>query len=96
MVSPKPMVPLQEIRVEDAAEYLLGLEREGKLLIVRYPEKIAGIPVDDEDLVVRAVVWYRRFGPSVLRELRHYHPHLLERVEKALHAGKYRQDETHL
>ncbi len=72
MVSPVPLTPLEEIPVEDAAEYLLGLEREGKLLIVRYPEKIAGIPEDDEDLVLRAVVWYRRFKPFgflVLREL---------------------------
>jgi len=92
VVSPVPVTPLEEIPVEDAAEYLLGLEREGKLLIVRYPEKIADIPEDDEDLVLRAVVWYRRFKPFgflVLRELGKYHPHLVNRVKSALREGKY-------
>lgn len=96
VVSPVPVVPLREIRVDDAAEYLLELEREGKLLIVRYPRKIAGIPEDDEDLVRRAVVWYWRFGPSVLEELGKYHPRLLPRAEEAIRAGRYQEDEEHL
>ena len=99
VVSPEPVVPIREIRVDDAAKYLLALERQGKLLIVRYPKKIAGIPEDDEDLVRRAVVWYRRFRPFgflVLRELRRYHPHLMERVQEAIRTGKYREDEAHL
>lgn len=89
VVSPEPVVPLREIRVDDAARYLLALERSKKLLIVRYPEKIAGIPDDDEDLVWRAVVWYRRFGPLVLRELGKYHPNLLPRARQAIKEGKY-------
>ncbi len=99
VVSPKPVVPLDEIRVSDAAAYLLELEKEGKLLIMRYPRKIAGIPEDDEDLVIRAVVWYRKFRPFgflVLRELKRYHPQLLPRVEEALRTGKYREHESRL
>ena len=95
VVSPVPVVPIREIRVPDAAEYLLELEREGELLIVRYPRKIAGIPEDDEDLVYRAVVWYRRFGPEVLRELERYHPHLVPRVEEAIREEKYRELDGH-
>ena len=93
VVSPEPVAPVHEIEVEDAADYLLRLERAGKLLIVRYPKKIAGIPEDDEDLVRRAVVWYREFRPLgflVLRELGKYHPQLLPRVRRALREGGYR------
>jgi hypothetical protein len=96
VVSPEAVVPLREIRVEDAAEYLLSLERQGELLIVRYPEKIAGIPEDDEDLVYRTVIWHRRFRPLgflVLRELGRYHPHLVPRARKAIEEGKYADEE---
>ncbi len=99
LVCPAPVVPLREIRVNDAAEYLRGLEREGKLLIVHYPRKIAGIPEDDEDLVRRAAIWYRRFRPFgflVLRELGKYHPHLVPRVREAIRMDAYREDESHL
>ena len=92
VVSPEPVVPIREIRVPDAAEYLLGLERVRKLLIVRYPGRIAGIPEDDEDLVCRAMIWYRRFRPLgflVLRELSRYHSHLLPRVRRALAERRY-------
>ncbi len=44
VVSPKPVVPLREIRVDDAAAYLLRLEREGKLLIMRHPGRSPGSP----------------------------------------------------
>ncbi len=96
LVCSEPVVPRWEIQVNDAAEYLRRLEREGKLLVVRYPRKIAGIPEDDEDLVRRAVVWYRRFGPLVLKELGKYHPHLVPRVREAIRMGAYREDESHL
>jgi len=92
VVSREPVAPLRETRVADAAVYLRGLERAGKLRIVFYPGKIAGIPEDDEDLVRRAVVWARRFEPAgflVLRELGRYHPHLVERAKEALRAGEY-------
>ena len=89
MVSPEPVVPLREIRVPDAAEYLLRRELEEKLLIVRYPRRIAGIPEDDEDLVYRAVIWTKRFGRGVLEELAKYHPHLLPQVRRALAEGRY-------
>ncbi|NOX44764.1 MAG: hypothetical protein GXO72_03360 [Caldiserica bacterium] len=95
LVCPRPVVPLREIPVEDAAEHLLRLEREGKLLIARYPAKIGGIPEDDEDLVRRAVIWYRRFRPFgflVLRELGKYHPHLVARAREAIRAGRYAED----
>lgn len=96
VVSEKPVMPLDEIRVDDAASYILDLSQEGKLLLVRYPQKIAGIPEDDEDLVIRATVWTRKFGILgflVLRELKKWHPHLVPKVRQALKEGKYREFE---
>ncbi len=89
VVCPEAVMPLWEMKVGDAAGFLLSLEREGKLLIVRYPRKIAGIPEDDEDLVYRAVVWTRKFGEGVLEAFGRFHPHLLERAKSALAEGKY-------
>ncbi len=89
VVCPEPVVPLGEIRVPDAGEHLFRFERQGKLLILRYPERIAGIPDDDEDLVYRAVVWTRTFGAGVVEKFAQLHPHLVERVQKALVEGKY-------
>lgn len=76
--------PLDEIRIGDAAEYLLRLSAEGRLMIVHYPEKVAGIPEDDEDLVDKAASWARTFGARVLDQLRAYHPHLVPRVLERL------------
>jgi len=93
LVCAEPVTPLEEIRIADAKNYLLELARAGELIIKLYPEKIAGIPEDDEDLIYRAVVWSRRFGKGVIEKLRKYHPHLVPRVERALKEGKYRDAE---
>jgi len=76
--------PLAEIKVDNAKQYLLKLEKSGKLNIKYYPEKIAGIPRDDSDLVKRVVVWSQKFGDEILERVKEYHPHLLSRVKKAL------------
>jgi hypothetical protein len=80
VVSREAVVPVREVRVEDARAYLLELAAGGKLLIVRYPRRIDDIPDDDEDLVDKAVNWARRLGPRALEPVKAYHPHLLERV----------------
>ncbi len=84
VVSPEPVVPVKEIRVADALAHLLQLAEEDRLIIKRYPEKIADISVDDSDLVERAVQWTRQFGPMVLEEFKKYHPHLVEAVLQRL------------
>ncbi len=87
VVSPEPVEPMEEIRVPDARAYLLQLAEEGKLIIKRYPEKIASIPEDDSDLVERAVLWTQQFGPIVLEEFKKYHPHLVDEVLRRLRQG---------
>ena len=93
LVCAEPVTPLEEIKVADAKSHLLELAHAGELIIKFYPEKIAGIPEDDEDLVYRAVVWSRKFGESVIEELRKYHPHLVPWAERALREGRYPDEE---
>jgi hypothetical protein len=90
VVCDEPVTPLSEIKIANAKEYLLQLARENKLIIKYYPEKIAGIPEDDEDLVYRAVIWIREFGEKrVLEQVRRYHPNLIDRVLQAVREHKY-------
>jgi len=88
VVSPEAVVPIREIRVDDAKQYLLRLVEEGKLILKRYPDRIDVIPEDDEDLVQRAALWYRQSGDAVLERVKQYHPHILDRVKCAInHQG---------
>jgi len=89
VVSPVPVVPIAEEKIADVQSYLLRLEQEGMLIIKYFPEKIDGIPEDDEDLMERGIIWTRQFGERILAELAKYHPHLLERVQQGLREGKY-------
>jgi hypothetical protein len=84
VVSPEPVVVRDEIPIDDVARHLLALAEEGRLLIVRYPERIGGIPPDDSDLIARAVVWQQRFGDDIVGRFATYHPQLLPRIRRAL------------
>jgi len=80
--------PLSEIHIEDVSEYLEALSRSGELALVRYPERIDGIPSDDSDLVERAILWFERLGPDVLNGFVEYHPDLMPRIRSALSARR--------
>ena len=84
VVSGESGVPLREIQVADAKEYLLEVAEKGQLIIKFYPDRIDGIPEDDSDLVHRAVIWHERIGDEILDRVKTYHPRLLERVREAL------------
>ena len=84
LVSSRPARVIHEMQVEDALDHLLELERLEEVLLIRYPQKIAGIPEDDEDLVWRACRWLRQHGDGVLKAVERFHPHLRDRVFKAL------------
>jgi hypothetical protein len=84
VVCPDAVGVRDEIRIDDAAEWLEALEEADRLLLVRYPERIDGIPDDDSDLIERAVVWRRQFGEDVLDGFATYHPSLLPRIRRAI------------
>lgn len=88
VVSEKEVKPLKEIKISDTKEFLLDLAEKKELIIKFYPEKIAGIPKNDSDLVERAVLWTKQFGKKVLEQFEEYHPHLVERAKKQIKKGK--------
>ncbi len=84
LVSERAAKGLEECRIAHAWDYLRDLERQTCLLIARYPKKIAEIPEDDEDLVVKAAEWTKQFGERVMDALERDHPGLVSRVQSRL------------
>lgn len=84
LVSEQVAVPLEEARIVDAWVYLRDLAEQRHLLIARCPERIAGIPEDDEDIVQKAAEWTRTFSKEVLVALKRDHPQLVARVRARL------------
>ncbi|MBN1967750.1 MAG: hypothetical protein JXR48_08690 [Candidatus Delongbacteria bacterium] len=50
VVSEKPVVVIEEIKISDAEKYIKGLEKEDKIHVYYYPDKPKHIPQDDSDL----------------------------------------------
>ncbi len=84
VVSEKAVVPIKEEKITNAKDYLLELAKEGKIILARYPEKISGFKEDDEDLVDKAVKFIRMGKKDLLKEIKPYHPHLINRILKKL------------
>jgi len=83
---------IKEIRVSNIKSYLLNLIEEKKIILVRFPDKIGQIPIDDEDLVYRGIIWIRQFGNDVLDDFKKFHPKLVNRITIGLADGKYLND----
>lgn len=79
----------REIIIDNVKDYLQELIDTDKITLARYPDKIMGLPDDDEDLVYRGIIWTRQFGEKTLKQFKMYHPHLMERINKGLAEGKY-------
>ena len=84
VISEQSIKPIRETVVSNVKEYLLKLAEEDSLAIKYYPEKIAYIPEDDEDLVYRAAIWYKHAGEEIIERVRKYHPNLILRVMQAI------------
>ena len=80
---------IEEIIIDDVKSYILNLVKEEKVTFVRFPNKIAGLPDDDEDLVFRGIVWSREIGDKILEDFKKLHPNLLTRIQEGLKEGKY-------
>ncbi len=75
----------RENQVMDAAKYIRKLEDSGQLTIYMFPARPECYPLDDQDLVNKAVRFFHRNRDSVLRYIDLHHPHLIQRVHKALY-----------
>ncbi|MCD4819258.1 MAG: hypothetical protein K8S23_11265 [Candidatus Cloacimonetes bacterium] len=80
---------LKEIKVTNIKNYLLSMIEKEKIILVRFPNKIAEIPNDEEDLVYRGIIWVRKFGDNVLDDFKKLHPNIVDRITAGLSAGKY-------
>ncbi len=89
VVSPLAVRPIAELVVEDVLLHLEELAEQGLLCMYAYPSRPPAVPGDDEDLVMRGIVWTREKGESVLNAFQRYHPHLVRRIRRGLAAGRY-------
>lgn len=89
LVSSVAVQPIAELAVEDVKDHLQELKERGLLQIYRYPSRPPDVPADDEDLVLREIVWTREKGDRVLEAFQRYHPHLVSRIRQGLAEGRY-------
>lgn len=80
LISKESVIPFQEEKINDVASYLENFQREGKLIIKRFPEKISLIPSDDSDLLRKALKWTSELGEEFLQSLAVINPPVFEKV----------------
>lgn len=89
LISEKPVKVLKEVVILDALEFLLELEKEGKLKIYYYPDKPKHVPQDKGGIISRAIAWsFDHYNSNkrdyYLDEIEKYHPDILKQVAKEL------------
>jgi hypothetical protein len=92
VVSSQSIKPVDEIKIQDALSYLLQLEEEGKLIIMRYPQRPDNVPEDDEDLVIKAVVRSLEDDNEkhrILNLLQKHHTSLVPRVGDGMKSNRF-------
>ena len=90
IVSEVPVKVEKEIPINDVQEYLLNLEKEGKLKIFMFPNTLDGESSNKEDIVERGIIWTIDFGEDTLDRVKEYHPDVLNRVIKGLQERNYK------
>lgn len=88
VVSEGAVEPLAEIQIADAKAYLRNLVHEGRLILKRYPDRLEGIPEDDEDLVRTGILRTRQYGDRNLAQFREYHPGLVPRILEGIRTNR--------
>lgn len=79
-----------EETIDEIFLYLHQLAERGLLTVCQYPERINGIPEDDQDLVDRAILQYRMYGECVLKKCELYHPELRDRVKHGIDSDLFK------
>ncbi|HPQ78995.1 MAG TPA: hypothetical protein PLG47_00895 [Candidatus Dojkabacteria bacterium] len=90
IVSEVPVKVEKEIPINDVQEYLLNLEKEGKLKIFMFPNTLDGESSNKEDIVERGINWTIDFGEDTIDRVKEYHPDVLNRVIKGLQERNYK------
>jgi hypothetical protein len=81
----------KEVVIDDLYDYLMELQLKGLLIISFFPNKINGIPEDDQDLVDRAVLKYRMYGETIVDTIKQVHPQLLVRVLQGIKSEAFKE-----
>lgn len=89
IVSEVPVKVEKEEIIDDVKEYLLNLEKQGKLLIFMFPNAPNGKSSNKEDIVERGINWTLDFGEGTLEQIQKYHPDVLDRVIEGLQKKGY-------
>ncbi len=89
IVSEVPVKVEKEIPINDVQEFLLNLEKEGKLRIFMFPSTPDGQPRNKEDSIDRGINWTIDFGEGTLEQIQEYHPDVLDKVIKGLQERNY-------
>ena len=83
VVNPSPVKIISEEHVNDVSKYLKESEVKGDIIISYFPERYR-VPIDDSDLVEKAISWVGQFGEREFEHLEKYHPELIVRVKAGL------------
>jgi hypothetical protein len=85
VVSDKSSPVIGEIIIKDAYEFLLDLQRQGKIQIYLYPNRPSFIPKDDSDLIRKVIDSIKRNpnGKNYERFIQ-LHPKLKDTLDRAL------------
>ena len=70
---------LDERHIEDVYAYLIQASQQGRLRILRPPQRHPDIPADDSDLVEDALYFYEKGDKNAISECLKYHPGLAGR-----------------
>jgi hypothetical protein len=84
-VSEKREEVLEEIKVEDVKEYLLGLEKKGSFKFIPYEDRKKYFPNIDEDAIKDAMKMIEKYGEEkMLKAIQRWRPDILEAVKLKL------------
>ena len=91
-ISSRPVRVVEETRVSDAKDFLVNLERQGKLRIIGYRDRRKMFP-DDSDLVKMCLNGLGKYGVEfTLKRIRELQPQIekefLERVQQREDSAK--------
>jgi len=89
IVSEIPVEVEKEVIIDDVQNFLINLEKEGKLKIFMFPNTPEGRASNKEDIVERGINWTIDFGENTLGQIEEYHPDVLDRVIKGLQEKGY-------
>jgi hypothetical protein len=86
LVTTEQVKPIKEYVVEDVIACLKDYEKNNQLLIVRYPQKISLVPIDDSDLIIKSMQWYLEIGEPFMEYLSEINQPIFLKIKNCISA----------